>query len=78
MTDVFDEYFITSYQGQIIETFTITLAHGYQNIFSCRVCFALTVEPEAHVEWHEEVLNAEGTPSVPAPATGAVHGPEDR
>lgn len=72
-----EEYFLTSYQGHAIEAFTVTLAHGYQEVYSCRVCFALTVEPEAHADWHEEVLNAEGTPSVPALRDGAVHGSED-
>lgn len=77
MAENLDTYFITSYQGHAIEAFTVTLAHGYQSIYSCRVCFALTVEPEAHADWHEEVLNAEGTPSVPSEASGSVHGPED-
>lgn len=72
-----DKYFLTSHSGRAVEAFTVTLAHGYECIYSCRVCFALTVEPEAHVDWHEEVLNAQGTSSVSSAATGTVHGPED-
>lgn len=52
-----DKYFITSHNGHAIEAFTIVQAHGYQEVYSCRVCFTLTVEPVLHAEWHEEVLN---------------------